>query len=133
MFHDDQQFHVDGSSKEQLEKTIELLLTFYHGNVEGVKYDKEAGVLSFYGFKLPKDADNGVQTLPATKNCKLLTELAWEWLSNSDTKEHFRRTSGYYDIDGSVEVGWDLLVPRRGFDNLNHICDIRLTWLYYGK
>ncbi len=122
MLHDEQKFHVDGKSKEDLEATLELLLKLSGTGAKAYSYVEGEGEVVYYFYPAPKP---DLSKLPDVKNAKILADLAWEVLQSG--KDNFKQSD---DFDGTVRLGWEV------YTNNNYLYDsftVKLAWLYYGK
>lgn len=139
---DNKIFNVNGRTKEQLRKALDLLLTDEWENrprkkVPGWYVDPKKGLVLVW--HLEKD---GASTgFPAALSCNMLAEIMWEWLQSDEAKaiphEGWDLDA---DHDGSNEQGWRLytedwgcVTNANGFMDTYSIAAFKPAYLWYGK
>ena len=127
MFSSEQKFSINGSDKEILQKAVKLALDISGSDVQSFNMDGHG--ITFYWFR-----NEGNSKMPKTKNAETILNLAWDYINSEEARESFSKEP-HEDIDGSIERGWEIYLPRWDEDS-NHfyaIFKIKLAWLYYHK
>lgn len=128
---DNQIFDVNGETKEQLLKTIELaLLIPYKRSLNGWEFDPKKGfILSTYGDKMNK--------FPVAVSAEIITDMVWDWLQTDEAKNVPARDSWDtdYDHDGHNDKGWRAYLEEWGHigDRWGAILCVKPCYLWYGK
>lgn len=138
---DNKIFNVNGRTKLQLEKTLELLLLD--------EYEKQRKVKGWYfdpekGFVLLWHTEKGGSEFPVPLYYDSVADLVWQWLQ--DSEDALKMRTGKFedwdnklDHDGSNELGWRVYVEDWGHIyqglTLNNytLGAIRPVYLWYGK
>jgi hypothetical protein len=136
---DNKVFDVNGVSKEQLKKTLELVL--YD------EYDRHAKVPSYTidpkkGFVLFRDATQG-NKFPIPLGYPTLTDIIFEWIHSGVAKNmDLIGWDANADHDGENDLGFRVYVESWGHVELSSpsygdgqyaICAITPSWIWYGK
>ena len=146
---DNRVFNINGRTKEQLKKAVDLLLFDEYNEYQKVKgwyYHKKKGfILTWYV------GDSQEKAIPFTNRLGVpepiereeLVEVLWEWLDSEDAKnvEHGDSWDHNMSHDGSNELGWRLYTEEWGHvrnpdgHTIDHysIAAFKPAYLWYGK
>ncbi len=122
MFSSEQKFNVNGSDKEELKEVLALAFrmadfpTHYSYSPTGVQlyweYDKETA-------------------FPEKASIDTVVSIIWDRLNASDVQTEFRKITKEKNIDGGVEVGWEVKIPSYSWNG--PFLEVDLDWIYYAK
>lgn len=135
---DNRQFDVAGMSKEQLKKTLDILLTDEYGRdtkVKGYRFDPDKGLILMWHVT---EKTTKFLTPP---NLNSLTDIVWEWLKTEEAKKvKLVDWDKDLDHDGSNSIGFRVYNDewghvRDGKYGLDHysIAAIKPKYCWYGK
>lgn len=133
MFSSEQHFVINGENKNDLEKVLKLALDLAdYKSVKAFYKDPKGLVLCWYECK-------GSTPYPFEATIPVLVEQIMQYLNSLTTDEIFNLAGNCPDIDGSVELGWEVFHPLwYGENDLENytgyeIIAIRPSWVIYGK
>jgi len=135
MFSSEQKFNVNGSSRENFQKTLQLALELdsVASKIRLPEYyqvDTEKGELY-----LVSSYSRLENTLPFPPKASLETiiSIIWDHLLSAEFQSvlHSKTTD---DIDGTIDAGWEIFIPRYPVENAWQLfVGVRLDWIYYAK
>lgn len=146
---DNKIFNVNGRTKEQLLKAIELVMFNEYGInnlAKGWKIIPDKGLVFLWNVDKDKKDEN---MFPVPIDFKQCTEISWEWLNSKEIfyesgKRIEKKVSESFpmdgwdenhDHDGSNELGWRVYVEDWGHVGNNHysVFAIKPAYCWYGK
>jgi hypothetical protein len=142
---DNKLFNINGKTKEQLEKAINLLLLDEYGNdnkVAGwyINIDKGLVLTWYVGPEYNAKAFTDNMGNPRKITGKELVEILWNWLNSEDSKTiKLGKWETNADHDGDNDLGWRLYTEDWGCINTKHSIDhysiaaFKPVYLWYGK
>lgn len=133
MFSSEQILNINGDSDEALEVAIECAMKLAGRNkVEAFRKDEKG--LVFYAHY-----ENGTTKYPFEPTVKVLVEQVKDYLKSLNGAEIKAMAGPCPDVDGSVELGWELFHPLWYGPNAIEEYDfwaflaIRPSWIVYAK
>jgi hypothetical protein len=134
---DNKIFNVNGRSREQLKKTLELALTKEDGSlrtVEGWEYKKDKGLILLW--HADTKYNNNAQKFPVPVDLETITNIAAAWLKTDEAKavpmEGWDHDASH---DGDNELGFRVYCEDWGHVGSNHyaIVAVKPAYCWYGK
>lgn len=133
MFSSEQKFTINGCDDDVLEKVLGLAIEL--SGWKGVKsfYEDKNGLV-FCGYEC-----DGSTKYPFEATIPVLVEQINQYIKNLSREDIIRLAGGEPDIDGSVELGWEVFHPLWYGENeiekyeLAGILAVRPCWIVFAK
>ncbi|MDF2880195.1 MAG: hypothetical protein K0R54_752 [Clostridiaceae bacterium] len=136
MFSSEQKFEINGKTKEDLKTAIECALKLSDYEISGFKYDENRLIFAW----MPKNEDNynGFTRYPFKISLDMATQIAWDYIRESEQAKLRLQEIENLDIDGSIYEGWRIFVPKYyGNDAISNcsysIIGVEPDLIYYAK
>ena len=143
---DNKIFNVNGRTRTQLAKALELLLLDEYGDTAEVKgwyFSKDKGLVLTWHVQSDKRtsiAFTDRMGKPSPISGEELVNIIWDWLKTDEAQTVVcEGTDAKISLDGSVERGWRLYTEKWGHIELDggvdsySIAAIKPAWLWYNK
>lgn len=134
MFSSMQILNINGDSDEALELALDFALKIA-GREKIKAFRKDPKGLAFYC----RAGKSNTTEYPFPATTKVLVEQIKDYIKNLSREELFNFAGPCPDIDGSVELGWELFYPLwygrnelEEYDGLE-ILAVRPSWIVYAK
>ncbi len=134
MFSSMQVLNINGDSDEALELALDFALKIA-GREKIKAFRKDPKGLAFYSVTV----ESGTTEYPFPATTKVLVEQIKDYINNLSREEVFNLAGPCPDIDGSVELGWELFHPLWYGENALEKYDdwaflaVRPSWIVYAK
>lgn len=133
MFSDTQTFTINGKDDEALKRVLKLALELC--GWKGIKaFYEDVNGLVFCAYEC-----DGSTKYPFEPTIPVLAEQVNQYINNLSSEDIVRLAGGEPDIDGIVELGWEVFHPLWYGENeiekyeIAAILAVRPCWIVYGK
>lgn len=137
MFSSEQKFNVNGEGKTQLSETLKFAVGWKSSGrrslPQGVRFDEDTGTVFLYWHSELE----GVAPLSEYLTIETFSSIVYDFLKSGEVERNFRVANKPLDIDGSLELGWEVFIPNWSTPGVVHsgyaFLAVKPDWIYYAK